>query len=92
MRETGYPVIYDATHSVQQLGGNAGSSGGLTQYIPAQVRGAIAVGIDGLFVETHPDPHHALSDGSTMVPLSKMRDLINMAMELHSIHNPRGKE
>ena len=86
MRATGYPVVFDATHSVQQMGGAGGASGGLTQFIPAQVRGAVAVGIDGLFVETHPEPQHALSDGSTMVPLENMQALIEMALATHATH------
>ena len=86
MRSLGYPVIFDATHSVQQIGGRGGYSGGKTEFIPAQVRGAIAVGVDALFIETHPEPESALSDGATMVPLSKMRDLLQMALAVHSIH------
>ena len=86
MRSLGFPTVFDATHSVQQMGGAGGSSGGLTQFIPAQVRGAVAVGIDALFVETHPEPHNALSDGSTMVPLAEMRALLEMALEIHSTH------
>ena len=86
MRSLGYPVVFDATHSVQQMGGSGGSSGGLTQYIPAQVRGAVAVGVDALFVETHPDPGHALSDGTTIVPLDRMRELLQMALAVHSGH------
>jgi len=86
MRALGYPVVYDATHSVQQMGGSGGSSGGLTQFIPALVRAAIAVGIDALFVETHPEPHNALSDGSTMVPLEDMEKLLEMALTVHSTH------
>ena len=58
----------------------------MTQFIPAQIRGAIAVGVDALFVETHPEPEKALSDGSTMVPLSRMRDLLEMALAVHSTH------
>ena len=84
MRSLGYPVVFDATHSVQQMGGAGGSSGGKTEFIPAQVRAAIAVGIDALFVETHPEPDHALSDGTTMVPLANMRSLLEMALEVHS--------
>ena len=84
MRSLGYPVVYDATHSVQQMGGEGGSSGGLTQFIPAQVRGAVAVGIDVLFIETHPDPEHALSDGSNMVPLAYIRQMLEMALAVHS--------
>jgi 2-dehydro-3-deoxyphosphooctonate aldolase (KDO 8-P synthase) len=86
MRSLGYPVVFDATHSVQQMGGAGGSSGGLTQFIPAQLRGAVAVGVDALFVETHPRPDQALSDGSNMVPLHKMRDLLEMALSIHSTH------
>ncbi|MQF67064.1 3-deoxy-8-phosphooctulonate synthase [SAR202 cluster bacterium AD-802-F09_MRT_200m] len=84
MRSLGYPVVFDATHSVQQMGGRGGSSGGKTEFIPAQVRGAVAVGVDALFVETHPEPEHALSDGSTMVPLARMRELLEMALAVHS--------
>ncbi len=86
MRSLGYPVVFDATHSVQQMGGRGGYSGGRTEFIPAQVRGAIAVGIDALFIETHPEPESALSDGTTMVPLSRMRDLLEMALAVHSTH------
>ena len=86
MRSMGYPVVFDATHSVQQMGGRGGSSGGKTEFIPAQVRGAVAAGIDALFVETHPDPENALSDGTTMVPLSQMRSLLEMALAVHSVH------
>jgi 2-dehydro-3-deoxyphosphooctonate aldolase (KDO 8-P synthase) len=86
MRTFGFPVVFDATHSVQQMGGAVGSSGGLTQFIPAQVRGAVAVGIDALFVETHPDPSSALSDGTTMVPLDKMKSLLEMALNVHASH------
>jgi len=86
MRTFGYPVVFDATHSVQQMGGAVGSSGGLTQFITAQVRGAVAVGIDALFVETHPDPSSALSDGTTMVPLAKMKSLLEMALNVHASH------
>jgi 2-dehydro-3-deoxyphosphooctonate aldolase (KDO 8-P synthase) len=87
MREQGYPVVFDATHSVQQMGGAGGSSGGLPAFIPAQVRAAAAVGIDALFIETHPDPDHALSDGSNMVPLDRMRAILEMALAVHSTHH-----
>lgn len=86
MRSFGYPVVFDATHSVQQMGAAGGASGGLPAFIPAQVRGAAAVGIDALFIETHPDPDHALSDGSNMVPLDRMRDLLEMTLAIHSTH------
>lgn len=84
MRSFGYPVVFDATHSVQQMGAMGGVSGGLTEFIPAQVRGAVAVGIDALFIETHPDPQHALSDGSTMVPTAAIESLLRMALAVHS--------
>lgn len=87
MRSLGYPVVFDATHSVQQMGGLGGSSGGRTEFIPAQIRGAVAVGVDALFMETHPAPETALSDGSTMVPLHMMRDMLQMALEVHAIHH-----
>jgi len=86
MRSTGYPVIFDATHSVQQMGGGGGFSGGRTEFIPAQVRAAAAVGIDALFIETHPNPEGALSDGTTMVPLANIRALLEMALVVHSTH------
>lgn len=86
MRSLGYPVVFDATHSVQQMGGRVGSSGGKTEFIPAQVRAAVAVGIDALFIETHPEPEKALSDGATMVPLARMRPLLEMALAVHSTH------
>lgn len=86
MRSLGYPVVFDATHSVQQMGGSGGASGGRPEFIPAQVRAAVAVGIDALFVETHPDPEQALSDGATMVPLSQMRRLLEMVLAIHSVH------
>lgn len=86
MRSFGYPVVFDATHSVQQMGAAGGSSGGLPAFIPAQVRAAAAVGIDALFIETHPDPDHALSDGSNMVPLDRMRDLLEMTLAIHATH------
>ena len=86
MRDLGYPVVFDATHSVQQIGAAAGSTGGRPGFIPAQVRGAAAVGIDALFIETHPEPEKALSDGSTMVPLAYMESLLKMALAAHSGH------
>ncbi|MBH52081.1 MAG: 3-deoxy-8-phosphooctulonate synthase [Chloroflexi bacterium] len=86
MRNIGYPVVFDATHSVQQMGGAGGSSGGLTQFIPAQARAAVAVGVDALFVETHPNPTEALSDGSNMLPLAKMREFLQMTLAIHQTH------
>ena len=91
MRSHGYPVVFDATHSVQQMGAAGGASGGLPVFIPPQVRGAAAVGIDALFIETHPDPDHALSDGSNMVPLERMRSLLEMTLAIHSTHGAAPK-
>lgn len=80
MARTGAPVIFDATHSVQQPGGQGTSSGGQREFVPVLSRAAVAVGVAGLFIETHPDPDHAPSDGPNMVPLKAfepmMRDLV----------------
>lgn len=76
MRDTGCPVIFDATHSVQQPGGLGTHSSGQRQFVPALARAAIAVGVSGLFMETHPDPDQALSDGPNSWPLDKMRELL----------------
>ena len=76
MRETGTPVVFDATHSVQLPGGNGVSSSGQREFVPVLSRAAVAVGIDGLFFETHPEPSKALSDGPNMVPLCYMRELL----------------
>lgn len=82
MAETGYPVIFDATHSVQQPGGQGTSSGGDRRFVPALARAALAVGCAGLFIETHPDPDNAPSDGPNMMPLAQMSALL---MELQKI-------
>ena len=76
MAETGWPVVFDATHSVQQPGGQGSASGGQREYVPVLARAAVAVGIAGLFIETHPDPDRAPSDGPNMVPLADMPALI----------------
>lgn len=76
MRETGAPVVFDATHSVQLPGGNGKSSGGNRAFVPVLSRAAVAVGVSGLFMETHPDPDCAKSDGPNMVPLARMRELL----------------
>ena len=75
-RETGAPVIFDATHSVQQPGGQGVSSGGEREFVPVLARAAVAVGVAGVFIETHPDPDKAPSDGPNMVPLKTMEDLL----------------
>lgn len=85
MRETQCPVVYDATHSVQLPGGQGTSSGGQREFIPALARAAVAVGIAGIFMETHPNPEQALSDGPNSWPLSQMEDLIMSLCELDRI-------
>lgn len=76
MRETGAPVVFDATHSVQMPGGQGASSGGQREFVPALARAAAAVGVAGIFMETHPDPDRALSDGPNAWPLGRMRELL----------------
>ena len=76
MAETGYPVIFDATHSVQQPGGLGGASGGQREFVPVLARAAVAVGVAGLFIETHEDPDNAPSDGPNMVPLAELPALL----------------
>ncbi len=85
MAETGHPVIFDATHSVQQPGGQGTSSGGDRRMVPVLARAAVAVGVAGLFVETHQDPDHAPSDGPNMVPLNQMESLLTTLMRLDQI-------
>ncbi len=76
MAETGYPVVFDATHSVQQPGGQGGTSGGERQYVPVLARAALAIGVAAVFMETHQDPDSAPSDGPNMVPLDRMEKLL----------------
>ncbi|MCI6530109.1 MAG: 3-deoxy-8-phosphooctulonate synthase [Mesosutterella sp.] len=76
MRGTGCPVVFDATHSVQLPGGNGSSSGGQREFVPVLARAAVAAGVSGLFMETHPDPERALSDGPNNVPLDRMKELL----------------
>jgi 2-dehydro-3-deoxyphosphooctonate aldolase (KDO 8-P synthase) len=85
MRETGCPVVFDATHSVQLPGGQGASSGGQREFVPALSRAAVAVGVAGLFMETHPDPDKALSDGPNAWPLGKMEALLETLLELDRI-------
>lgn len=85
MAETGYPVIYDATHSVQQPGGLGGASGGNREMVPYLARAAIAVGVAGVFMETHQDPDNAPSDGPCMVKLHDMESLLSQLVEVDSI-------
>ena len=82
MRETGCPVVFDATHSVQLPGGQGASSGGQREFVPVLARAAVAVGIAGVFMETHPDPAKALSDGPNAWPLARMEPLLETLVEL----------
>jgi 2-dehydro-3-deoxyphosphooctonate aldolase (KDO 8-P synthase) len=82
MRQTGCPVVFDATHSVQLPGGQGSSSGGQREFVPVLARAAVAVGVSGLFMETHPDPDKALSDGPNAWPLAQMRSLLEVLMAL----------
>ena len=82
LAETGAPVIFDATHSVQQPGGQGAASGGERRFVPVLARAAVAVGVAGLFIETHPDPDSAPSDGPNMVPLDVLEPLLKDLIEL----------
>ena len=90
MRETGCPVVFDATHSVQLPGGQGSSSGGQREFVPVLARAAIAVGVSGVFMETHPDPSKALSDGPNAWPLDKMRALLETMLELDAATKRNG--
>ena len=83
MKDFNVPVIFDATHSVQKPGGNGTSSGGNRQYVEYLAKAALAVGVDGLFMETHPDPDNAKSDGPNMVPLSEMKELLSKLQKVY---------
>ncbi|MFC5461821.1 3-deoxy-8-phosphooctulonate synthase [Massilia niabensis] len=85
MRESNCPVVFDATHSVQLPGGQGTSSGGQREHIPVLSRAAVAAGIAGLFMETHPDPANALSDGPNAVPLGRMKELLTTLVELDRV-------
>jgi len=85
MRETGCPVVFDATHSVQLPGGLGGKSGGQREFVPVLARAAVAVGVAGVFMETHPDPDKALSDGPNAWPLGKMEALLEILLELDRV-------
>ncbi len=83
MKDMGVPVIFDATHSVQKPGGNGTSTGGNRQFVEYLAKAAIAVGADGLFMETHPDPDNAQSDGPNMVPLAQMKELLKKLQRVY---------
>jgi 2-dehydro-3-deoxyphosphooctonate aldolase (KDO 8-P synthase) len=87
MRGLGCPVIYDATHSVQLPGGAGGSSGGQREFIPPLSRAAVAAGIDGLFMEIHPDPAKALCDGPNSMPLAEVEELLQKLVQIHEVVN-----
>jgi 2-dehydro-3-deoxyphosphooctonate aldolase (KDO 8-P synthase) len=85
MRSLGYPVVFDVTHSVQLPGGAGDKSTGQKEFIPSLARGAAAVGIDLLFMEVHPDPDHALSDGPNMVHLDQLDPILKMVLEFSEL-------
>ena len=87
MQQTGCPVIFDATHSVQLPGGQGGSSGGQREFIPPLTRAAVAAGIDGLFMEIHPNPDKALCDGPNSMPLAEVEGLLKKLIEIHEVVN-----
>ncbi len=82
MRSLGVPVVFDATHSVQQPGGLGGSTGGNREMVWPLARAAVAVGVDAVFLETHPDPDKSPSDGPNMVPLSRVEELLNQLRQI----------
>ena len=90
MRDTGCPVVFDATHSVQLPGGQGGSSGGQREFVPVLARAAVAVGVAGVFMETHPDPDKALSDGPNAWPLGNMAALLETLRELDALVKRNG--
>ncbi len=90
MRETNCPVVFDATHSVQQPGGQGDKSGGQREHVPVLARAAVASGIAGLFMETHPDPAKALSDGPNAWPLPRMRELLEALVDLDRVAKKHG--
>ncbi|MBA3903871.1 MAG: 3-deoxy-8-phosphooctulonate synthase [Rhodocyclaceae bacterium] len=90
LRETGCPVVFDATHSVQLPGGQGTSSGGQREFVPVLARAAVAAGVAGLFMETHPNPDKALSDGPNSWPLAKMKDLLETLRDIDALVKRRG--
>jgi 2-dehydro-3-deoxyphosphooctonate aldolase (KDO 8-P synthase) len=90
MRETGCPVVFDATHSVQLPGGQGTSSGGQREFVPVLARAAVATGVSGVFMETHPDPAKALSDGPNAWPLARMKELLATLKEIDALVKRRG--
>jgi len=91
MRETGCPVVFDATHSVQLPGGSDGKSGGQREFVPVLARAAVAAGVAGVFLETHPNPDKALSDGPNSWPLYKMKELLTQLMAIDAVFKETGE-
>ena len=87
MRQFGFPVIFDATHSVQLPGGGGDKSSGQREFAPVLARSAVAAGADGVFIETHPQPDRALSDGPNMIPLNEMPKLLRTLLNIHEVVN-----
>ncbi|CAM3691779.1 3-deoxy-8-phosphooctulonate synthase [Cohnella lubricantis] len=85
MRKLGYPIVFDATHSVQRPGGLGTATGGDREFVPYLMNAAMAVGIDAIFAETHPNPEKALSDGPNMIPLHELEDILSQALEIKSV-------
>ncbi|WXU00251.1 MAG: 2-dehydro-3-deoxyphosphooctonate aldolase [Catillopecten margaritatus gill symbiont] len=90
MRSTGQPIVFDATHSVQQPGGQGGTSGGQREMVPVVARAAAAVGVAGFFMETHPNPNEALSDGPNMIPIDKMSEMLKTLQDIDHITKKNG--
>jgi 2-dehydro-3-deoxyphosphooctonate aldolase (KDO 8-P synthase) len=90
MRSTGCPIVFDATHSVQQPGGHGNSSGGEREMVPILARAAVAAGVAGIFMETHPDPRHAKSDSSNSMPIDKMSNLLRSLKEIDRVTKNNG--
>ena len=89
MRATGCPVVFDATHSVQLPGAQGSSSGGQREFVPVLARAAVAAGVSGVFMETHPSPDQALSDGPNAWPLDRMESLLEMLLEIDTVVKQR---
>ena len=92
MRATGAPVVFDATHSVQLPGGQGSASGGQREFVPVLARAAVAAGVSGVFMETHPDPSKALSDGPNAWPLGRMRPLLETLKQIDAAVKSRPYE
>ncbi len=90
MRSYGYPIIFDVTHSLQLPGGQGSSSGGQREFADSLARAAVAVGVDGLFIEVHPEPDKALCDGPNMIPISKVPDLLRIIKDIYKVVSPKG--